>query len=538
MKKILSALLAVGMVFGAWTADLSPDSRSYAQVYASEEYTSGYYGYIVYHNYGDHIEIAGAENFPTSVEIPPEIDGLPVTRIGDWAFGSDSLTSVTIPDGVTSIGEGAFSSCADLTSLTIPDSVTSIGDYAFYFCTDLISVDLSNSLTSISDYAFEGCTSLESVTIPDSVESIGNYAYQGCKSMTSVSIPDSVVSIGDFAFCGCTSLTSVSLPKSVASIGDYAFCYCTSMTEILVDENNQYFTSDNGVLFDKNKTALLAYPTDKNKMSYTIPDTVTSIGTAAFEGCSSLTSVTIPDSVTSIGAAAFERCKMMTSVKISDSVESIGCNAFYECKSLKSVTIPDKVTRIYDSTFEKCAALNSVAIGSGVTSIDNNAFAECSNLRSITVPERVTGIGGNAFYNCERLTSITIENPECEIYDDGSTICNDYDDKYYFNGTICGYDNSTAQTYAEKYGYKFLSLGTAPEPPVTVWGDADENGTADMDDVVAILCAASGIASLSKQGALNADIYQNGDGINSNDAVSLQKYLALAIGELPESYLG
>ena len=167
---------------------------------------------------------------------------------------------------------------------------------------------------------------------------------------------------------------------------------------------------------------------------------------------------------------------------------------------MTSVTIPDSVTSIGDYTFFNCPGLTSVTIPDSVTSIGDWAFAYCSFLNSVTIPDGVINIGEYAF--------------------DG------------FTGTVYGYEGSYAQTYAEENGYKFEILSSE-----TVWGDADENGTIDMDDVVAVLCAASGISTLSEQGARNADVYQNGDGISSNDAVSLQKYLALTISELPESYL-
>ena len=190
--------------------------------------------------------------------------------------GCTSLTSITIPDSVTSIGERTFSGCTSLTSITIPDSVTSIGSYAFYECTSLTSITIPNSVTSIGEGAFDHCTSLTSITIPNSVTSIGEDAFRGCTSLTSMTIGDSVTSIGGSAFIGCTSLKSITIPNSVTSIGEYAFAYCESLESI------------------------------------TIPDSVTSIGEGAFWGCTSLKSIIIPDSVMSIGSYAFEDCTSLT----------------------------------------------------------------------------------------------------------------------------------------------------------------------------------------------------------------------------------
>jgi hypothetical protein len=227
------------------------------------------------------------------------------------------LSGITIPDSVTSIKDEAFSGCKSLSSVTIPDSVTSIGWAAFRGCTALSSVTIPDSVTSIGDNAFQSCNSLSSVTFPDYVTYIGGYAFDGCTSLSSVNIPV-VPTISDYAFCSCTSLSSVTIPDSVSSIGDNAFSGCTSLTTITVDSNNAYYSSINGILFNKDATALITYPAGKQSAAYTIPDSVTSIGYNAFRGCTSLSSVTIPDSVTSIGWAAFRGCSKLTSISFKD----------------------------------------------------------------------------------------------------------------------------------------------------------------------------------------------------------------------------
>ena len=305
-----------------------------------------------------------------------------VNSIGDYTFyRCDSLESVTIPNSVTSIGNSVFDDCSSLRSITIPGSVTSIGNSAFSFCDSLESVTIPDSVTSIGEAAFSVCSSLESFygkfasednrclivdgkliafapvglteyTIPDSVTSIGGFAFFGGASLTSVTIPDSVTTIGSGAFYSC-DLTSVTIPDSVTSIGKEAFSYCYSLESFY----GEFASEDNRCLIVDGK--LIAFA-PAGLIEYTIPDSVTSIGEAAFLGCTSLTSVTIPDSVTSIGEEAFYNCGSLTSVTIPDSVTTIGDFAFDSCYSLTSVTIPDSVTEIGWYAFIYCSSLESV----------------------------------------------------------------------------------------------------------------------------------------------------------------------------------
>ena len=365
---------------------------------------------------------------------------------------TSALKSITIGNGVTSIGQQAFFRCSSLTSVTIGDSVTSIGNNAFNYCYSLTSVTIGDSVTSIADSVFSGCSSLTNlrvdtnnpnysssddgkilynkgktkliaypsatgdVTIGNSVTSIGEYAFRECSKLTNVTIPDSVTSIGKGAFRECSKLTSVVIPDSVTSIGTSAFYECSSLTSVV------------------------------------IPDSVTSIDYGAFSDCSSLTNVVIPDSVTSIGSYAFSGCSSLTSVYITDleawcnikfssslanpldnganlylngslvtdlvipnDVTSIGKYAFSGCSNLTNLTIPDSVTSIGEGAFSGCSSLTSVTIGNSVTSIGDYAFYKCSSLESVVIPDSVTSIGEGAFYGCSSLTSVTIGNSVTSI---------------------------------------------------------------------------------------------------------------------------
>ena len=304
----------------------------------------------------------------SSVVIPDR-----VTSIGDCAFENcSSLTDIVIPDGVTSIGDCAFEGCRSLTDIVIPDGVTSIGDCAFENCFSLTGIVIPDSVTGIGKFAFSGCSSLSSVVIPDSVSCIGSGAFKNCSSLSSLVIPDCVTSIGNYAFAYCKSLTDIVIPNSVTSIGDNAFRHCSSLSSVVIPESvvnlngnpfcrwdgglkclSPYFIYDNKVLFDKDKSKIIAFR-DKNTTSYVIPDSVTRIGESAFRHCSSLSSLVIPDSVTSIGESAFSGCCSLKSLVIPDSVTSIECYAFRGCESLSSLVIPDSVSCIGFGAFEGC----------------------------------------------------------------------------------------------------------------------------------------------------------------------------------------
>ena len=331
---------------------------------------------------------------------------------------------------VTSIGDDAFYGCSRLTSITIPNSVTSIGRFAFKDCKSLTSVTIPNGVTDFDWWAFAGCSSLKSITIPSSVTSIGYRAFDNCDKLNQINVDtaNTVYSSenGVLFNKNKTELirypegkadTSYSIPNSVTSIGIWAFDNCDKLNQINVDTANTKFSSVNGVLFNKDKTELIRYPEGKTDTSYAIPNSVTSIDYDAFCGCSSLTSITIPNGVTSIGGSAFEDCSSLTSITIPNSVTSIDISTFSGCSRLASITIPNSVTSIDYAAFSGCSRLTSITIPDSVTSIGKYAFCGCSSLASITIPDSVTSIGSFAFSGCEGLTSITIPDSVTSIGD-------------------------------------------------------------------------------------------------------------------------
>ena len=286
-------------------------------------------------------------------------------------------------------------------------SVTSIKEAAFYNCPSLKSVIIGNSVTSIGSSAFGDCTSLNSVIIGNSVKTIGTIAFNTCSSLKSITIPNSVVFIEEEVFMDCTSLSSVTIGNSVETIGSNTFARCTSLASVNVDIANPNYSSDNGVLFNKDKTNIILCPMAKTG-AYIIPSSVTSIGRRTFFGCASLTSITIPSSVKTIGNEAFIGCTSLKSVTIPSSVMGIGNSTFHSCTSLESVTIPSSINAIGNSTFQSCTSLKSVNIPSSVTSIGSSAFMECTSLTSIDIPSSVTSIESNTFAGCTSLESINI----------------------------------------------------------------------------------------------------------------------------------
>ena len=362
-----------------------------------------------------------------------------VTVIGTWDISKDDGTSKVT---ATLYNEGRF----------VISGTGEMKDYSgsnnspyYNYKESIKTVEIQNEVTSIGNYAFENCKSLTSIEISSNVTIIGDDAFAYCTNLTSIEIPSSVTSIGSSAFLDCTNLTSIEIPSSVTSVGYYAFSECTSLNSINVDKSNQKYSSEDGILFDKDKKELIRYPTGKKEKEYNIPSSVTRIEWAAFSGCTSLTSIEIPSSVTSIGFAAFGSCTNLTRIEIPSSVTRIGSSAFHSCTSLTRIEIQSSVTsiKIEGGAFAYCTSLTNIEIPSGVTSI-GNAFYGCTSLNSINVdkdnqlyssedgilfdkvktklitypagkkekeyniPSGVTSIGGWAFYGCTSLTRIEI----------------------------------------------------------------------------------------------------------------------------------
>ena len=278
-------------------------------------------------------------------------------------YGFKDLIQVTLPEGVTTIGDSAFDGCSSLSSITIPEGVTTIGKAAFRDCDSLTSITIPESVTTIGDDAFYGCSSLTGITIPEGVTAIGDSAFYGCSRLTSITIPEGVTAIGFHAFEGCTSLSSITIPEGVTAIGDFAFSSCSSLTSI------------------------------------TIPESVTTIGVDAFADCSSLSSITIPEGVTAISSYAF-----------------------YRCSSLISINIPESVTVIQPNVFRGATCIQRVALPKGLKGVAANAFDGCTNLKEVFYADSETEwnalpivAGNDPLKNATIYYNSTLDDYYCRI---------------------------------------------------------------------------------------------------------------------------
>ena len=390
-----------------------------------------------------------------------------VISIGENTFGNCAgLTSVTIPDSVTSIGNGVFSSCSGLRSVTIPDSVTSIGNYAFCECSGLTSVTIPDSVTSIGYYAFYKCSGLTSITLSNSVTSIGELAFSECSSLTSVAVPESVVNIGNSAFSSCAGLTSVTIPGSVTSIDYNAFAYCNNLESVTVLNDNCEIASlsSGGTLGNSVKTtiygnadsAAMAYAQEYGYLFKTLPESGEDL--IAGKCWENLTWKLYKDTGLLIISGSGEMDYFYDEDAFGMEYYTPWCDY---CSEITSVQIDYGVTSIGFAAFYNFSNLTEIMISGDVISIGAWAFGNCENLTTVTIPDSVRSIGPGAFYRCSSLTSVTILSNQCEINDDSSALGTPG------KTTIFGNDDSTAQAYAQKYGYLFKTLDALEDNIIT-----------------------------------------------------------------------
>ena len=406
-----------------------------------------------------------------------------VRVIGEAAFYKAPVWKVNIPESVKIIDEMAFCCCEQLTSIIIPDSVQTIGCDAFSI-SNLWSVHIGKGVKSIDKYAFAYNKMLTEITIPDNVERLGNNSFECCSALKTANIGNGIKTIESGTFGGCTELTTINIGNSVQQLSGDTFGGCENLSEINVSEKNPYLTSDNNIVYNKQKTEVFIIPeglkdisltegvkklnekccTYNNKIeSVCIPSTVTEIEAHSFSGCSSLKKVYLPSSLTRISECAFESCTSLESIIIPDSVTNIDY-AFYEsglrsidlsnnpkydlldtkvfnnCMNLQQIDIPQNVLEICGS-FEDCTSLEKVTLHEGLRAVHIQSFLNCTKLKSIKIPKSVTFIGDYAF---GYIYSWGDDGSNHEVKDPDFTI-------------YC-YKDTEGERYAKDNGFKYVLL--------------------------------------------------------------------------------
>lgn len=294
-----------------------------------------------------------------------------------------SLEEIALPEGLITIGAGAFTNCDSLKKIVLPDSVESVQESAFSSCDSVSTVELGNGITKIENRTFASCINLRSATIPDNVTLIGveafcncvaleevsigrgvtkisANAFEGCSSISMLTISDAVRIIGSEAFRDCAALENIFLGKGVNRIFDRAFESCGNLKEVIVDEKNEYFCSEEGVLFNKDKTEVIKYPEGKSDKIYEVPSSVNKIGDYAFYKNREIVEVVASNNVTTIGLCAFRECTNLRNIILSEKLTHIGVSAFYECVNLESLVLPRSITVIDSYAFDNCSGLSKV----------------------------------------------------------------------------------------------------------------------------------------------------------------------------------
>ena len=356
---------------------------------------------------------------------------------------------------------------------------------------DITKVIIAEGITSVAGRSFVGYENIAEVVVPSTMKDIDGFT--SCCSLKSIELPEGLLSIGIQAFTNCDLIKTVTIPSTVTEIGVGAFEWCDALTEINVAPDNNSFVDVDGILFTKDMKTLIQYPIGKTQISYVVPSTVETIGEDAFRDAEKLENIILPDALTVIEPGA------------------LGSTV------IKSIRIPE-----------------------GISVINRSAFNSCKSLESIIIPSNVIKIDDLAFRNNVSLKEIVIENPSCEIYDSCATISSNFTANEFFTGTIYGFENSIAQTYAENYDYKFEPI----ENYYNKFKLGDVNGDEVVDGIDAtlvlreytlLLSEESGTFSDSQSMAANVNGDEKVDGI---DATLILRYyteaLSLTSGAMPD----
>ena len=298
--------------------------------------------------------------------------------------------------------------------------VTTIGDYSFLHEEKIKKVVLPKGVISIGDSAFCGCTCLTDINFPESLISIGSNAFEKCISLTEINFPENLVSVDYSAFENCGRLKSITFSKKIADIGFDAFLSCTSLEQFTVDGQNPFYSSDRGVLFDRNMTTLIRYPTGR-KGNYTIPDSIVNIEKCAFDGCIELTGISFPEYLMSTGITNFSDCEKLSNFIVNEKnlrfsskngvlfdKEGYKLIKYPQGRNDACYTVPDSVVQIGRNAFSNSKRLTGLILPQNLRYIDWYSFYGCEQLTEITLPVGLKYIGEYAFDNCPNLNTVTL----------------------------------------------------------------------------------------------------------------------------------
>lgn len=428
------------------------------------------------------VTVLGEKSFANCTELKEVVLPETVNKIDNAAFFSCTrLYEITLPDNIGCIGNGAFYYCESLENIEFPENLVSTGEYVFGYCRGLETVTVNDKLTTISPQTFIGCSELKSVKLHNNIKTIGRKAFMNCISLTNMILPESLDAVYDNAFDSCYNLIvnrfdgsyigkyafssckvkSIKFSENLSYIGYSAFLNCdidtmfipsadfemasgalehASIKRFTVSKDNVYFTVKDDVLYSKDMTVLVSYPSYKEADTFILPESVKTISDYAFSSCWMLNKIVLNNKLEKIGNYAFSSATEVSSFAIPKTVKEIGKGAFYDCVSLSTIKIPSGIKKISSSTFESCSLLKKVEIPDSVEIIEDNAFKSCTDLTSFEITKGIRKVTALAFTGCCNLKTFKVssENPYYSV-DNNCLVSKD-------KSTIVAYPNNLHQT--------------------------------------------------------------------------------------------
>lgn len=356
----------------------------------------------------------------TTKTTPPKTVSVPVTALEQTFYNNSNITSVTIPDGVTTIGYNTFTYCDNLKTVSHGKQLQSIGESAFSSCSALESFSFQEGLLTIANDAFSNCTSLKSVTLPNSLTTLGESAFQDDSALESVQFGNGITEVSAHAFESCSSLTSITFSESIQRIRENAFADCSALKKLtlpnsLTQIDSKAFcaihseTSLRSISFGSGLQEIGPYAfAFHTKLAgiLTLPEQLTTIGDYAFSGCSSVTQLQFPNGLQSIQKGAFQNCSELRAISLPNTVTTLGESAFENCNNVKNLSLSGSLTELPNLAFYGCG-ISDLCIPDSVTQIGVETFSNCSSLSAVQLSRNLKTISHSAFYNCEELKSIS-----------------------------------------------------------------------------------------------------------------------------------